>query len=447
MNQTLRRKPRINDFHLPPYSVIPTSEEILFSEPTSPPPMYSVLEPVNATLQTHRMIFVSPPDVPMNEDRHSVSLSPTSEVNLDDFTFEVQLSTVHEDATLRREAEAFRPQEPSTPATSTSSHVITLPPLSTINILPSFGELEHRLEASAPPLQMLVPPVFPSLPRRRPLEVVPPRHTSEVASGYLQERNQGLIHPLSDRLPSYRPNRIIDIVQKEKNPGYTFVCPTASFRTFRHIVSLVSAHIQHIRYAHDYEGVAHVVTCLPRTIEQGIHLDPRVQTCLLQHGDQVIFNYYNFGFTYEMTQICHRTDTDAYVELIAFDNRGRWFSETGQAMTPMVLVIPLSMIHPEFHYSAPVLNNNNSHLSTSKLPERFVKTWIEKLRNPGVRKVKTATRKTIIDPLVLPPTIMPPQKYLREPSFLPVVTTNNAGLLSLSSSSKTVARPERSKTQ
>ena len=291
MPPTLRRKPCINDFHLPSYSVLPLFGEVQLSENIAPPPSYTNPEPTSTTMNTRRMGYIQLPDAPENEDHSSLHLSPVDDISLDDFTFEVQPSTIHEDPTLRRILEQSQSRRlfPSLHPTSSRSASPPLLPAPTISstVLPSLNEFRSQLNAPVPPPQGILPSIHPPSPHPYCLEVTPPRHVFAPALGYLRERGQGNIHPLIELLPSNRPNRIIDESLKQQVPGYAFVNPTPTFRVHRHIVSLVDAHVCDIRYAHEYEGVAHVVNCHRQFIEKNwavVSLDDEPQIPI---GDDV----------------------------------------------------------------------------------------------------------------------------------------------------------------
>ena len=461
MSPTLRRKPRIDDLRLPSYSVFPTDGHVRILEDLTSPPSYSDIESTDMSVETCRMGYILHPEDYAEEDTTPSQLSPV-DVNLDDFIFEMQSSTIPEDTTLRsaiyrqqarQQSVAFAP-EPSSPAlptspmdSATSSASATLPSDTTLSppstvpsdttpstpasivsscILPSFNEIVVTVQARRPPSQSLVP-------------VMTPRYNNELVPGYLRERSQGLCHPLIDIIPLHCPNQIVDEFSRSKVPGYAFISPTPALSIHRHKINLVTSQVQSIRYASDFEGAAHVVYCYDHVFEHCIQFDPRASTTLLRQGDQVIFNSEDFGFIYELTRVRNWTKGDAYVEAVAFDGNGRWQSEAGQGMTPFILVIPQKLIHADFNEPTR-LRDDITHLERFKTA---LDTWQKlKPKAPKTRKTKVNSIHPTINPLLLPPPVVAPQKRMRELSLLS--TTANAGSLSSSVSSR--SRPKRSKT-
>lgn len=86
---------------------------------------------------------------------------------------------------------------------------------------------------------------------------------------------------------------------------------------------------------------------------------------LLTKGDKVIFDNYQPGFTYELTQIQNSTETHHHIEIVAFNHQEDYHSKSSQSLIPCIISIPLHHVDVTDFEKA---NTTSGSSSETRLP-------------------------------------------------------------------------------
>jgi hypothetical protein len=66
----------------------------------------------------------------------------------------------------------------------------------------------------------------------------------------------------------------------------------------------------------------------------------------ITRGDRIVFNDYEPGFTYEFTRLLQLKDNIYYIEIVAFDDEGNYFTLESHTFFPCVITIPAHLTDP-----------------------------------------------------------------------------------------------------
>jgi hypothetical protein len=106
-------------------------------------------------------------------------------------------------------------------------------------------------------------------------------------------------------------------------------------------------HIFDVKWADEYPGCKIVIELSRDTFRRSpeqcagtLHL--RKITC----GDRIVFNDYEPGFTYEFTRLLQLKDNVYYIEIVAFDDEGNYFTSESHTFFPCVITIPAHLTDP-----------------------------------------------------------------------------------------------------
>jgi hypothetical protein len=126
----------------------------------------------------------------------------------------------------------------------------------------------------------------------------------------------------------------------------------------------LALHIFDVKWADEYPGCKIIIELSHDTFDSAEQCAGIPHLQKITRGDRIVFNDYEPGFAYEFTRLLQLKNNVYYIEIIAFDDEGNYFTSESHTFFPCVIAIPAHLTDPrtfKYELSTPPSNHHRHH--------------------------------------------------------------------------------------